>query len=88
MLVLVLSHMFMEQYICLKSVGIFAYGVLVHLIYFLSAMNATLQPVLRKCALVLFDDILVYSPSFVEHLKHFQIVLQLLSQNNWKVNTY
>jgi hypothetical protein len=30
---------------------------------FQTAMNITLAPLLRKCVLVFFDDILVYSPS-------------------------
>lgn len=52
---------------------------------FLAAMNATLQPVLRKCALVFFDDILVYNKSFQDHLSHLSTVLQLLLRDNWKV---
>jgi hypothetical protein len=32
------------------------------------AMHETLQSVLRKCALVFFDDILVYSHSLPQHL--------------------
>lgn len=42
---------------------------------FLGAMNNTLQLVLRKCALVFFDDILIYSKTFEDHLVHLQIVL-------------
>jgi hypothetical protein len=34
---------------------------------FLSAMNATLKPLLRKCVVVFFDDILVYIKSLEEH---------------------
>lgn len=52
---------------------------------FLSAMNATLASVLRKFALVFFDDILIYSPTLSAHLDHLRTVLQLLSENNWKV---
>jgi hypothetical protein len=48
-------------------------------------MNATLQSVLRKCALVFFDDILVYNKSFQDHLSHLSTVLQLLLRDNWKV---
>jgi hypothetical protein len=33
-------------------------------------MNASLSPVLHKFALVFFDDILVYSKSYAEHLQH------------------
>jgi hypothetical protein len=52
---------------------------------FQSEMNRTLAPLLRKCVLVFFDDILVYSPNFEEHLLHLQAVLQLLSENQCKV---
>jgi hypothetical protein len=47
---------------------------------FLEAMNTTLAPLLRKCALVFFDDILIYSPNFDSHLNHLSYVLHLL----WK----
>lgn len=48
---------------------------------FQSVMNDTLSPVLRKCAIVFFDDILVYSATFEDHLQHVQQVLQLLQQH-------
>lgn len=44
-------------------------------------MNQLFQPLLRKCVLVFFDDILVYSPSWKSHLQHVKIVFQILSQN-------
>lgn len=52
---------------------------------FLGAMNATLQPLLRKCAIVFFDDILIYSRTYEDHLKHLQQVLELLNKDQWKV---
>lgn len=52
---------------------------------FLSAMNQTLAPLLRKCVLVFFDDILVYSATLDEHIHHLSQVLQLLRQHDWKV---
>ena len=52
---------------------------------FQGAMNCTLKPLLRKCVLVFFDDILVYSHSFDQHLVHLREVLQLLSQDHWCV---
>lgn len=52
---------------------------------FQSAMNDTLWSVLRKCALVFFDDILIYSPDMPSHLCHLKQVLQLLVDHQWKV---
>jgi hypothetical protein len=45
---------------------------------FQKAMNSTLAPLLRKCVLVFFDDILVYSTSSEDHLGHLHSMLQLL----------
>ncbi|PNY00428.1 hypothetical protein L195_g023708, partial [Trifolium pratense] len=50
---------------------------------FQAAMNDLLRPFLRKFALVFFDDILIYSPTWQAHLKHLQQVLQALSQNQF-----
>jgi hypothetical protein len=50
---------------------------------FLGAMNNTLQPLLRKCVVVFFDDILVYSSSLDAHVQHLKSVLQLLRRDNW-----
>jgi hypothetical protein len=52
---------------------------------FQSAMNTTLAPILRKYALVLFDDILVYSKSWEDHLFHLTQVLQLLFKDQWYI---
>lgn len=52
---------------------------------FLGAMNTTLCPLLRKCVVVFFDDILVYSRSLPEHQQHLQVVLQLLRRDQWQV---
>jgi hypothetical protein len=43
---------------------------------FQKAMNHTLAPLLRKCALVFFDDIPVYSASLEEHIHHLQLGLE------------
>ena len=45
---------------------------------FQKAMNTTLQPLLRKCVLVFFDDILIYSRTYEEHVQHVEQVLHLL----------
>lgn len=52
---------------------------------FQAEMNRTLAPLLRKCALVFFDDILIYSKSYEQHLDHLRQVLTLLAENEWKV---
>lgn len=54
---------------------------------FQSAMNATLAPVLRKFALVFFDDILVYSKTYEEHVSHVHQVLSILRDNQWQVKS-
>lgn len=48
-------------------------------------MNITLAPVLRKCAIVFFDDILIYSSSYEDHLQHLHQVLSLLAKDQWVV---
>jgi hypothetical protein len=43
---------------------------------FQSLMNAILQPYIRKFVLVFFDDILIYSSSWAEHLQHVKLVFE------------
>jgi hypothetical protein len=52
---------------------------------FQCAMNATLAPALRKFVVVFFDDILVYSPTFAEHLLHLEDMLLILQREHWQV---
>lgn len=52
---------------------------------FQDTMNSTLHPLLRKCVLVFFDDILVYSRSFEEHLDHLCQVFSLLAKDQWQL---
>ena len=48
---------------------------------FQGIVNDIFRPYLRKIVLVFFDDILVFSKSWVEHLKHLEIVFETLLQN-------
>lgn len=48
---------------------------------FQSLMNDLFRPYLRRFILVFFDDILVYSKTWEEHLTHLRVVLQTLSKN-------
>ena len=50
---------------------------------FLKAMNTTLRPLLRKCVLVFYDDILIFSCTYEEHLEHIRQVLALLQRDQW-----
>ena len=52
---------------------------------FQGAMNSTLQSVLRRCALVFFDDILIYSRTLEDHVGHLKEVLSLLQRDQWYV---
>jgi hypothetical protein len=52
---------------------------------FQHAMNASLALVLRKFALVFFDDIFIYSSSYDEHLQHLSAVLEILQKEEWQV---
>lgn len=45
---------------------------------FQSLMNEVFADYLRKLILVFFDDILIYSRTWLEHLSHLRIVFQLL----------
>jgi hypothetical protein len=53
---------------------------------FQGLMNDVFRNFLRKFVLVFFDDILVYSTSWVDHMKHLQCVLQLLLDNGLVAN--
>eukprot|EP00253_Pinus_taeda_P030576 PITA_30576 len=50
---------------------------------FQATMNELLHPYLRKFVLVLFDDILVYSKTWKEHLKHLEELLSVLEKNQF-----
>lgn len=61
-----------------------ALGLTGTLVTFQEAMNSTLAPVLRKCALF-FNNILMYNKSLEEHLSHLEQVLQFLPAHQWEV---
>ena len=52
---------------------------------FQGEMNVTLAPVDHDCAVVFFDDILVFSATLEEHVQHLKQGLQLLRQHQWRV---
>lgn len=45
---------------------------------FQALMNSVLHTFLRRFVLVFFDDILIYSPSWSEHVRHVRAVLCML----------
>jgi hypothetical protein len=52
---------------------------------FQALMNLVLQPFLRRCVLVFFDDILVYNDSWTEHLQHLRAILEVLHSHHLHV---
>jgi hypothetical protein len=48
---------------------------------FQALMNEVLGSYLRRCVLVFFDDILIYSASWSQHLRHVKAVLKTLRIN-------
>ena len=44
-----------------------------------------LAPVLRRCALVFFDDILIYSHPWASHLQHVKAVLTALHEQQLRI---
>lgn len=53
---------------------------------FQRTMDIILQPLLRKCVLVYVDDIIVFSKSEEEHLKHLEQTLELLNNHCLTIN--
>jgi hypothetical protein len=52
---------------------------------FYALMNDVLRAFLRRFVLVFFDDILICSSTWVEHLQHVQLVLKTLRHNKLAV---
>jgi hypothetical protein len=48
-------------------------------------MNNLLRPVIHKFALVYLDDVIIYSKTIEEHIKHIQCVLNLLMEGGLKI---
>lgn len=44
-------------------------------------MNEVLHPFLHRFVLVFFDDILIYSKSWAEHLQHVRVVFTILLEH-------
>lgn len=49
-------------------------------------MNELFRPYLKKFVLVFFDDILVYSSTWAEHLQQVNTVLGRLQEQQWVAN--
>ncbi|WKA08858.1 hypothetical protein VitviT2T_026543 [Vitis vinifera] len=52
---------------------------------FLAIMNSIFRPYLRKFILVFFYDILIYSPTWEQHLEHVQLTLAVLRQHQFYI---
>ena len=50
---------------------------------FQCAMNSVLDHFLRKFAMVFIDDILIYSASWEEHMKHVRMVFEKLKEHQF-----
>lgn len=49
---------------------------------FQSCINQIVKPFLRKFVIVFFEDIIVYTKEWKEHLEHLKTVMQLLMENS------
>jgi hypothetical protein len=49
---------------------------------FQALMNDILRHFLRRCVLVFFDDILIYSHSWAEHVQHVRAVFTILQEHD------
>ncbi|XP_042032317.1 uncharacterized protein LOC121779031 [Salvia splendens] len=65
--------------------SVMPFGLTNALSTFQAAMNGIFQPLLRKCVIVFFDDILVYSSTLDDHCRHLAEDLSLLQAHNFFV---
>jgi hypothetical protein len=65
--------------------GVISFGLTGAPHSFKKAMNSTLASLLRRCVLLFFNDILVYSQSYDQHVQHLESVFQLLKADQWFV---
>jgi hypothetical protein len=61
------------------------YGVTGGLATFQLTMNLVLEPFLHKCVVVFIDDILVYSKTWTDHIKHLRAIFTTLDHHQFKV---
>lgn len=62
------------------------FGLTNALATFHALMNSVLKPFLRKFVLVFFDDILIYSKSWADHLLHIRAIFEVLQQHTLFLN--
>lgn len=53
---------------------------------FQALMNSLFKPYLRKFILGFFDDILIYSLTYKDHLQHLMVVFEILRKNQLRAN--
>lgn len=57
------------------------FGITNALSTFQILMNDVFRPYMRRFVLVFFDEILIYSSGFEDHLMHLWVVLQILQED-------
>ncbi|XP_042980015.1 uncharacterized protein LOC122310203 [Carya illinoinensis] len=55
---------------------------------FQAAMNTIFKSLLRRCVLVFFDDILVYSKTIEEHKNHLRVVMGILEEHHFFIKAF
>ena len=65
---------------------VMSFGLINTLATFQSLMNQVFKPFLRRCVLVFFYDILIYSADITEHEKYLGMVFVVLRDNRLFAN--